>query len=102
LHGAYHPLPADAFRRGAARSGVVLPAFEASAQSYGCSTEELGSDITHNIHGQMNSYYGISASCHEGTIALVTLANGRVKIGCAKPTTRSACDRLLRNISEAR
>lgn len=80
----------------------LLPAFEASAQSYGCSTNQIGSQSSHNIHGERRSYYGISASCVEGTIALITLAGGRVRIGCGKPTTPQACDRLLRNISEAR
>lgn len=80
----------------------ILPAFEASAQSYGCSTNQIGSESSHNIHGERRSYYGISASCVEGAIALITLAGGRVRIGCSKPTTARACDQLLRNISEAR
>jgi hypothetical protein len=80
----------------------LLPAFEASARSYGCSTEQLGSESSANIYGERRSYYGISASCEEGTIALITLSGGRVRIGCAKPTTRQACDLLLRNISQAR
>jgi hypothetical protein len=80
----------------------ILPAFEASAQSYGCSTERIGSQSSHNIHGERRSYYGVSAACAEGTIALITLAGGRVRIGCTKPTTAQACDQLLRNISEAR
>jgi hypothetical protein len=80
----------------------LLPAFEASARSYGCSTEHLGSESTQNIYGESRSYYGVSASCQEGIIALVTLAGGRVRIGCAKPTTTKACELLLRNISEAR
>ncbi|HYQ29184.1 MAG TPA: hypothetical protein VER04_18260 [Polyangiaceae bacterium] len=80
----------------------LLPAFEASARSYGCSTERLGLDSSSNIYGERRSYYGISASCEEGAISLVTLVDGRVRIGCAKPTTREACDRLLRHISQAR
>lgn len=80
----------------------LLPAFEASAESYGCSTVQLGAESSSNIHGERRSYYGISASCQEGTIALITLVAGRVRIGCAKPTTSQACDLLLRNISEAR
>jgi hypothetical protein len=80
----------------------VLPAFEASARRYGCSTEELGRESTVNIYGESRSYYGITASCYEGTIALITLVGGRVSIGCAKPTTRDACDLLLRNIAQAR
>jgi hypothetical protein len=80
----------------------ILPAFEASAQNYGCATEQLGLDSTTNIHGEVRSYYGVNASCQEGTIALITLVGGRVRIGCAKPMTRDSCDRLLRNISQSR
>jgi len=80
----------------------LLPAFEASALSYGCNTEELGGESSLNIYGERRSYYGISASCAKGTIALITLVGGRVRIGCAKPTTSQACDLLLRNISQAR
>jgi hypothetical protein len=80
----------------------VLPAFEASARSYGCRTVQLGRQSSTNIYGESRSYYGISASCEEGTIALITLVGGGIRIGCAKPTTRQACDLLLRNISQAR
>ena len=80
----------------------LLPAFEASARSYGCSTEQLGRDSSATIEGERRSYFGISASCEAGTIALITLVGGRVRIGCAKPTTRQACDLLLRNISQVR
>jgi hypothetical protein len=80
----------------------VLPAFEASARSYGCSTEQLGRQSSINIYGESRSYYGVTASCAEGTIALITLVGGRVSIGCTKPTTRQACDLLLRNIAQAR
>jgi hypothetical protein len=80
----------------------LLPAFEASARSYGCGTEQLGRDSNSNIFGERRSYYGIRASCDEGTIALLSLSGGRIVIGCTKPTTREACDSLLRNISQAR
>ncbi len=80
----------------------VLPAFEETAQNYGCRTDELGSRTSFNIQGERRSYYGVTASCYEGTIALITLVGGGVRIGCAKPTTREACDQLLRNISESR
>lgn len=80
----------------------LLPAFEASARSYGCNTDELGTESSHNIYGERRSYYGVSATCDEGTIALITLVGGGARIGCAKPTTPQACDTLLRNISEAR
>jgi len=80
----------------------ILPAFQASARNYGCSTDQIGNQSSHNILGESRSYYGIVASCDEGTIALITLEGGRVRIGCAKPTTRQACDALLRNISQYR
>jgi hypothetical protein len=79
----------------------VLPAFEASARAYGCDTQEIGSDTTHNVHGEMRSYYGINASCPGGSIAIVTLTRG-VRLGCAKPLTRAGCNDLLRRISQAR
>jgi hypothetical protein len=80
----------------------ILPAFEASAQSYGCNTERIGTKSTLSIHGERRSYFGVSAACQGGTIALITLVGSRVRIGCAKPTTREACDLLLRSIAEAR
>jgi hypothetical protein len=80
----------------------LLPAFEASARSHGCSTERLGAAADPNIAGELRSFYGVMATCDEGAIALVTLAGGRVRIGCAKPTTRVRCDFLLHEISEAR
>ncbi|HET9957060.1 MAG TPA: hypothetical protein VFQ61_21335 [Polyangiaceae bacterium] len=80
----------------------VLPAFEESARAYGCNTEPLGLDSVQDIYGERRTYHGISASCREGTIALITLRGGRIRIGCVKPTTREACDRLLRNIADAR
>jgi hypothetical protein len=80
----------------------LLPAFEASARGHGCSTQQLGSESGPNIGGVRYSYHGISASCEEGTIALITLVGGRVRIGCAKPSTRGDCDLLLRKISQAR
>src|SRR5713101_8318739 len=80
----------------------LLPAFEASARSHGCSTQHLGSESSVNIGGELRSYYGISASCEEGSIALITTEGGVVRIGCAKPSTRQDCDLLLRKISQAR
>ena len=80
----------------------LLPAFEASARSHGCSTEQLGGESSLNIGGELRTYHGINASCEEGTIALITLVGGRVRIGCAKPTTRQDCDLLLRKITQAR
>jgi hypothetical protein len=80
----------------------LLPAFEASARTLGCSTEQLGYESDPNVAGEMRQMYGISATCDEGTIALVTLVGSRVRIGCTKPMTRDRCDTLLRKISEAR
>ena len=80
----------------------ILPAFESSAKNYGCRTEELGTSASFNIQGERRSYYGIMASCYEGTIAIITLVGGGVRIGCAKPTTIEACNQLLSDISESR
>jgi hypothetical protein len=80
----------------------ILEAFEASAQGYGCRTEQLGLESTSNIHGEMRRYYGVTAWCSSGTIALITLVGGRVSIGCVKPTTHQACQGLLHRISQAR
>lgn len=80
----------------------VLPAFEASAENYGCSTTTLDGETTSNIYGERRSHYGVTASCYEGTISLITLVGGGVLIGCAKPTTIQACRQLLHDISESR
>lgn len=80
----------------------LLPAFEASARSHGCITEKLGYETSRNIAGERRSYNGINASCEEGVIALITLIDGRVRVGCEKPTTLQDCDLLLRKISQAR
>lgn len=80
----------------------VLPAFEASAENYGCSTQTLDGETTSTIHGERRSYYGVTASCYEGTISIITLVGGGVRIGCAKPTTLEACHQLLHDISASR
>jgi hypothetical protein len=80
----------------------LLPAFEEGARNHGCSTEKLGKEGDQNIGGELQHWYGVTASCDEGTVALVTLVGGDVRIGCTKPTTRDLCDGLLRRISEAR
>jgi hypothetical protein len=84
------------------RRNDLLFAFDESARSHGCSTLELGGEATPNIGGQLRTFYGISASCEEGVIAIVTLAGDRVRIGCARPITREDCDLLLRKIALAR
>jgi hypothetical protein len=80
----------------------LLPAFEESARAFGCDTMKLGSETSQNMFGERTSYFGVSASCETGTIAIITLVGGHVRIGCSKPTTPAACDQLLRDISEAR
>jgi hypothetical protein len=80
----------------------LLPAFEVSADRHGCFIERLGNERAANIGGLRYSYHGVSASCREGTIAIITLVGGGVRIGCARPTTREDCDLLLRKISEER
>ena len=80
----------------------VLPAFESSARNYGCRTQKLGGTTSHNIYGESRSYFGVTASCYEGTISLITLVGGRVRIGCAKPSSLQACNQLLQDISESR
>lgn len=80
----------------------VLRAFKIAARNFGCGVEELGNTNGANVLGEYRSIYGISASCDEGTIALITLEGNRVRIGCAKPTTVKACETLLRDISTSR
>lgn len=80
----------------------LLAAFQASARSYGCGTEEIGNEFNANIFGERRSHNGVGASCREGTIALITLVDRRVSVGCAKPTTRQACAALLRTVCQAR
>ena len=79
----------------------VLPAFEAAAKDHGCSTDKLGGKTSFTIHGERRTYYGVTASCYEGTISIITLVGGSARIGCAKPTTIQACNRLLHDISES-
>jgi hypothetical protein len=80
--------------------GDLLRAFETSARGYGCSTEKIGEQSTQNIYGERRSYHGVTAYCFEGTLALITMQGGRVRIGCAKPTTFQACDKLLHDIAQ--
>ena len=84
------------------KPGDLLPAFDASAQAHGCRTEPIGAQTSTSLGGEVRESYGVTASCDEGTIALVTLVGDRVRIGCPKPTTREQCDALLQSISEAR
>jgi hypothetical protein len=84
------------------RRDDLLFAFDESARSHGCSTQELGSESTPNIGGQLRTFHGISAACEEGVIAIVTLVDYRVRIGCARPITPERCDLLLRKIAHAR
>src|SRR5687768_15170210 len=44
----------------------LLPAFEASAQNYGCKTERLSSQSDFMQGGVLFKWYGVGASCPEG------------------------------------
>lgn len=80
----------------------ILP-FEASAQAYGCRTDHLGSTTGQLIgNGEVRAMHGVTAYCDEGTIAIIALADRRVRVGCATPTTRDRCEALLTKISSAR
>jgi hypothetical protein len=82
-------------------SADLIPSFEASANAFGCHTTRLGTQAVQIAGGSAAILsYGVSATCEEGSIALVALADSRVRIGCEKPTTRARCDGLLRQISE--
>jgi hypothetical protein len=78
----------------------VLPAFATAARNYGCNTDKLGETTSFTIEGERRTHYGVTAACYEGTISIITLQGGSVRIGCAKPTTIQACNQLLRDISE--
>lgn len=80
----------------------LLPAFEESARAFGCRTEQIGYGATQNVAGELRSWYGVSADCDAGRIAIVTLEGRRVRVGCARPATREQCDALLQEISQAR
>jgi hypothetical protein len=81
----------------------LLPSFEASARAFGCRTEQLGSGSDPTIgNGVLRRWNGVSATCEEGTVAIITLVGEHVRIGCTKPTTRADCDALVQKISEAR
>lgn len=67
----------------------ILPAFEAAAKTYGCSTDKLGSEVRFTIEGERRFYYGVTATCYEGTISIITLQGGGARIGCAKPNDYS-------------
>jgi hypothetical protein len=82
--------------------GDLLPSFEASARAFGCRTEQLGGDVAIAGGASARLVHGISASCDEGTLALITLQGSRVRIGCEKPIERRHCEELLRKIAEAR
>ena len=85
------------------RSPDLLASFETSALAYGCRTQHLGNRSKEIVGSdEIRFWYGVSASCDEADIALVTLKGGRVRIGCTKPSTRASCDALLERISVAR
>ena len=80
----------------------ILPSFEASARALGCHTEPVGEKHQQTIGGQLHERHGVTAHCADGTLALVTLTQDRVRIGCTRPMTHDQCDQLLGKISEAR
>ena len=49
--------------------------------------------------GETRISYGVSASCDDATLALISLAWGHVRIACERPHTRAQCDALLAKIS---
>jgi len=64
--------------------------------------ERLGHSSKGVISGIVEQRYGVSASCEEGTLALITVEHDRVRIGCPKPKMRRQCDALLEKIAESR
>ena len=50
----------------------------------------------------MTMAYGISAQCEDGSIALITLTDRRVRVACEKPSSVAKCNALLARISIAR
>ena len=79
----------------------VVDRFEYAAHAYGCSTRRLGRPgIRHGIEGENSHWrYAVEAVCDDGTVTLVPLTNGSVRVGCEKPSSRPACDALLAKIS---
>src|SRR5580700_2363551 len=43
----------------------LLPSFEASARSFGCTTEKVGHTTDQVIGGELRHWYGITASCDD-------------------------------------
>jgi hypothetical protein len=77
----------------------LLPKFEACARDFGCFTDHLGTVVYLAGRGETRLWYGVTASCDEGTIAILKLRGGRVRVGCEKPMTRDGCEALLQRIS---
>jgi hypothetical protein len=76
----------------------LVLAFEASARGSGCRTDRL--QTSSEVASWGIFWYGVSADCTGGTIALVSMNGARVSVGCLRPTTREQCEGLLRGISE--
>jgi hypothetical protein len=81
------------------RAQNLLPSFEASARDFGCRTDHLGTVVDTAGGGETRIWYGVTASCDEGTIAILKMKGGRVRVGCEKPTTPEGCAALLQRIS---
>jgi hypothetical protein len=81
----------------------LLRRFVASAQAFGCSTENAGGWSTGTPGGGWARFRStIVAQCDEGTIAMTAVGNERVRLSCPKPATRERCEALLNEISLAR
>jgi hypothetical protein len=83
-------------------SGGIVESFEAGAKSSGCGTERLAASSQFVGGGELRQWYGVSAECDAGTIALVAVDAAHVRIGCRRPADRDACEAILRHISSAR
>jgi hypothetical protein len=81
----------------------LLMSFEASARAFGCRTDRIGGrSVDFAGGGRAKISAGVAAYCDEGSLALMWVAEARVRIGCERPTTRERCEALLRRIGEAR
>jgi hypothetical protein len=80
----------------------LLMSFEASARAFGCRTDRIGGrSVGMPGGGRAKISAGVAAYCDEGSVALLWVAEARVRIGCERPTTRERCDALLRKIGDA-
>jgi hypothetical protein len=76
-----------------------IPYFAQAARASGCRTEPVTTSL---VPWRGYGWYGLSADCSDGTIALVALDGPRLGIGCLRPTTLAQCEDLLREIHEGK